>query len=143
MSAKAAILLEWLLVCGRYRMRLATATDYGTTDGEHVWSNPPQIVTGPMVRRHPRRRPLPGAGLETKAFLQRDALAISSGTEKAKQETLAHDENVCLCDSGCGGVVCIRMQTAPHRHHVSACAPKVSLRFSALMCTFRRICAPS
>ena len=27
-------------------MRLATATDYGTTDGEHVWSNPPQIVTG-------------------------------------------------------------------------------------------------
>ena len=72
-------------------MRLATATDYGTTDGEHVWSNPPQIVTGPMVRRHPPRRPLPGVGLETKAFLQREALAISSGTEKAKQETLAHD----------------------------------------------------
>ena len=100
MSSKAAILLEWLLVCGGYRMRLATATDYGTTDGEHVWSNPPQIVTGPMVRRHPRRRPLPGAGLETKAFLQRDALAISSGAEKAKQETLAHDVR-CIGISTC------------------------------------------
>ena len=69
-----------------------------------------------MIRRHPPRRPLPGAGLETKAFLQRDALVISSGTERANTETLAHD------------VRCIIVQESVHLYLLAS--PPATLVFA-------------